>query len=140
MNFSKEISTGEILVLDLTPSFTLAPTIGNYSGLFTLYLTFTMPTGVKPGTFKDILVFGSVVTAAEGTVVIDFVPTLNDFSFVTESGPGQFSLSINPVVIKLSGTHEPIPEPTTLLLLGTGLAGVIAKVRSRRKLKLDDNV
>jgi hypothetical protein len=30
-------------------------------------------------------------------------------------------------------TAEAIPEPTTLLLLGTGLAGVAAKVRKRRK-------
>jgi len=30
-------------------------------------------------------------------------------------------------------TSQPIPEPTTMLLLGTGLAGVAAKVRKRRK-------
>lgn len=34
------------------------------------------------------------------------------------------------------GTHSPVPEPMTMLLFGTGLAGVAAKVR-RRKAKRD---
>jgi hypothetical protein len=38
--------------------------------------------------------------------------------------------------IRIGGAQQvqqPIPEPTTMLLLGTGLFGVAAKVRSRRK-------
>ncbi|MCA1577759.1 MAG: PEP-CTERM sorting domain-containing protein [Acidobacteria bacterium] len=32
-------------------------------------------------------------------------------------------------------TNEPIPEPATLILLGTGLAGVAARARKRRKVR-----
>jgi hypothetical protein len=35
--------------------------------------------------------------------------------------------------IRFANTVTAVPEPTTILLLGTGLAGVAAKVRKRRK-------
>lgn len=42
----------------------------------------------------------------------------------TQGGPEAFGIS---------KSSAPVPEPTTMLLLGTGLAGIAAKIRKRRK-------
>jgi PEP-CTERM motif len=40
---------------------------------------------------------------------------------------------LGPWDFRLIGEHTSVPEPTTLLLLGTGLSGVITAARGRRK-------
>jgi hypothetical protein len=38
----------------------------------------------------------------------------------------------------ITGNQSPIPEPTTLLLLGTGLTGVATKLRQRSRARKEN--
>lgn len=144
-------------------SFSLSTAPNVYNGqTFTLQVTFLAPQGIagsNQATFTATLT-GTVRSDNQGGVFLDFNNTPQTFTFAdpncepdptggvpgqqTTCGSGSFNFNVNDVAIdpgqtvaltgQITGAQQStIPEPMTMVLLGTGLAGVAAKVRRRKK-------
>jgi hypothetical protein len=143
-------------------SVSLSTAPQTYNTTFTLQVTFVAPqgiTGSNQATFTA-TVTGTVVSDNIGGVRFDFNNTPILFTFndpncepdptggipgqQTTCGTGSFFFSVNDVAIDPGQTvaitgqitaaqQTTVPEPMTMLLFGTGLAGIAAKVRKRRK-------
>lgn len=142
-------------------SISLNTSAQNYLIPFTLQLTFTAPQGISGSNSSTFTanVTGTVTSDNTGGVFIDFDNTPFIFTFndtncepnpeaqppsagQTTCGSGSFSMSVNDVAIDpgqtvsltgqiTSAQQSAVPEPASIFLLGTGLAGLAHAARKK---------
>ena len=122
---------------------------------FTLFLAFTNPTGIYPdpvyyGNAEGFYIKGKLNGSwtAESGLLLSFDPNQREYTF-TGGEPdkeGKFTLTLNNMIINPDNRHiigtvtdaTVTPEPLSMVLMGSGLAGLAAARRRRKRQASDD--